>query len=119
MKIVTGCDIIRIERFTPYLNDTRFLNRCFTETEQKYCFEKVRPEVHFAARFAGKEAVLKALSGFDLRYPIGSLEILHETSGRPSVRILEDAVPAGLSIDVSLSHDGEYAAASAVAYLEG
>lgn len=115
MRIVTGCDIVCTGRFTSHLDDKRFLDRCFTEAEQAYCFEKVHPEKHFAARFAGKEAVLKALSGLGIRYPIGSVEILNEPSGRPIVRISEkEAVQDGLCIDVSLTHDGEYAAASAV-----
>ena len=114
MKLFTGCDIVRTGRFIPHLDDKRFLDRCFTEAEQTYCFGKVNPEIHFAARFAGKEAVLKALSGLGLRYPIGAVEILNEPSGRPMVGILCESVPKGLCIDVSLSHDGEYAAASAV-----
>ncbi|MDO5846863.1 MAG: holo-ACP synthase [Methanocorpusculum sp.] len=115
MRIFTGCDIVRTGRFTSHLDDKRFLDRCFTEAEQAYCFEKASPEEHFVARFAGKETVLKAFSGSGIRYPIGSVEILNKPSGRPIVRISNDeAVPDGFCIEVSLSHEDEYAAASSV-----
>lgn len=122
MQVFTGCDIVRISRFSDLLSDAHFLDRCFTKTEQEYCFSKVSPAQHFAARFAGKEAILKALAGIDVRYFIGNIEIVIAESGRPSVVFYGDAVsaaklPGELRTDISLSHDGEYAMATAVIYL--
>ena len=122
MKIFTGCDIVRISRFSDLLSDTHFLDRCFTKDEQEYCFAKTAPAQHFAARFAGKEAILKALSGIDVRYFIGNLEIVVLNSGRPAMVFHGDAVskeqlPPNLKTDISLSHDGEYAMATAVVYI--
>ncbi|HJJ35925.1 MAG TPA: holo-ACP synthase [Methanocorpusculum sp.] len=122
MKIFTGCDIVRISRFSDLLSDTHFLDRCFTRAEQEYCFAKANPAQHFAARFAGKEAVLKALSGIDVRYFIGNLEIVVAESGRPSMvfhgnAVSQEQLPPDLTADISLSHDGEYAMATAVVYI--
>jgi len=123
VKIFTGCDIVRISRFSDHLSDSHFLDRCFTKTEQDYCFAKVSPAQHFAARFAGKEAILKALSAIDVLYDIGSLEIAVTDSGRPFIMFHGNAVskvqlPSNMGTDISLSHDGEYAMATAVVYLE-
>ncbi len=122
MRLFTGCDIVQIERFSEHLSDVRFLDKCFTEEEQKYCFAKSSPAQHFAARFAGKEAVLKALSGLDVRYGIGHVEIVISSTGRPAVEFIGEAIsekklPPELIADLSLSHDGEYAMATAVVYL--
>lgn len=123
MKVYAGCDIVRISRFSDLLSDAHFLDRCFTKAEQDYCFAKAAPAQHFAARFAGKEAMLKALSGLDIRYDIGTLEIVVADSGRPSMVFHGPAashaqLPSNLRTDLSLSHDGEYAMATAVVYSE-
>lgn len=122
MKLFTGCDIVRIARFADHLADTRFLDHCFSRAEQDYCFSCALPAQHLAARFAGKEAVLKALSGMGVRYDIRQIEIINEPSGRPSVRFHGPAVsdvqmPDKWTADISLSHDGEYAMATAIVYL--
>jgi len=123
VKVFTGCDIVRISRFSDLLSDSHFLDRCFTKAEQNYCFGKTTPAQHFAARFAGKEAILKALSGLAVRFDIRSLEIIVTDVGRPVIMFHGNAVskvqlPANMRADLSLSHDGEYAMATAVVYFE-
>ena len=120
MKYYTGCDIIQISRFEDKLERPKFLDRCFTATEQEYCFSTVHPAEHFAARFAAKEAVIKALlavqSGF---HDMKKLEILRTETGRPSVVLFtDDELLSHVNVDVSISHDGDYAIAFAVAYFE-
>lgn len=122
MKIFTGCDIVRIDRFLPLLSNTSFLDKCFTRHEQMYCFHKASPAQHFAARFAGKEAIIKALSGYRIRFGIGQIEIRNHESGKPYVEFHGNAVspiplPKTFSVDISLSHDGDYAMASALFYV--
>ncbi|MBI1893192.1 MAG: holo-ACP synthase, partial [Candidatus Rokubacteria bacterium] len=65
MSAVTGIgvDLVRVERIREMMErwDRRFLSRVFTPEELSYCLKRRRPEQHLAARFAAKEAALKAL----------------------------------------------------------
>lgn len=120
MHIYTGADIIDISRFTDdILHSRRFLDRCFTRKEQDYCFANHKSAQHFAARFAGKEAVTKAIAGLAKTLPYGSIEILNRPDGRPYVILhTDDADLLQLTIDISLSHAETAAIAFAVAYME-
>ena len=97
-----------------------FLERWFTAREIDYCSTKAVPSRHFAARFAAKEAVVKALPiACDGPLPWRSIEIVSDPCGAPSVRlsgaILDAAKRAGVGeIRVSLSHCDEYATAVAL-----
>ena len=118
MKCYAGCDIIQISRFEGQLGKQKFLDRCFTAAEQEYCFSTVHPAEHFAARFAAKEAVIKALLAVRSDFhDMKKLEIQRSETGRPVVVLLTDDELLNHSfIDVSISHDGNYAMAFAVAY---
>lgn len=95
--------------------------RVFTEQEIAYCGGKRRRFEHLAARFAAKEAVLKAIgSGLGSRMRWTDVEVLRGPAGRPHVRLAgavgEAATARGIAdIDVSLSHTRDYAVAQAVA----
>ena len=114
-----GVDLIEIERVRRALERyPRFRTRCFTEVEQAYCDSRPNPPQHYAARFAGKEAVGKAL-GFGVARNFTWREI--EISGRPKpgVRLFgrtkgwAEKVGAG-GIDLSMTHSKELAAAIAI-----
>ena len=123
MKIIgIGLDLVRIERVraaTERWKD-RFLQRVFTETEQRYCFERSSPYASLAARFAVKEAVLKALgTGWSQGIRWVDIEIRNDSSGRPSANVAGRTEQllrqrGATSIHISLSHDGEYAIGEAV-----
>jgi holo-[acyl-carrier protein] synthase len=93
----------------------------FTEVELRYCLGKRRTSEHLAARFAAKEAVLKALgTGLGQRMRWTDVEILSGALGRPRVRLHGEVAAwarrGGLAdLDVSLSHTSELAMAQAVA----
>jgi len=59
MKV--GIDLIEIDRVRRALDRPGFRERCFTEAEREYCDSRADPAQSYAARFAGKEAVGKAL----------------------------------------------------------
>ena len=101
-----GVDIVTISRFNdPALQKQSFLDRCFTPAEQTYCLSKIDPAPHFAARFAAKEAVIKALSGMDLYLDINKIEITNNKIGRPYITFLTDnKTIISLKADLSLSH---------------
>ena len=115
-----GVDLIEIDRVRRSLerHGSDFKLRCFTEAEREYCDSKPNPPQHYAARFAGKEAVGKAL-GFGVARAFAWREI--EIAGRPkpSVRLSgrladwAERVGAG-SIDLSMTHSRELANAVAV-----
>ena len=120
-KIFTGVDIESIVRFTSpdFLRQT-FLNLCFTPAEQHYCLSKYNPAQHFAARFAGKEAVIKALSGMNLYLERNKIEILNQGNGRPYLVLHTDNVKIlQLKSDISLSHSDTSSIAFVILYSEG
>ena len=117
MKI--GVDAIEIERIARALDRyPGFRERCFTEAERAYCDSRPNPPQHYAARFAGKEAVGKAL-GFGVARAFAWRDV--EIAGRPkpSVRLSGRAgawaerLGAG-QIELSMTHSRELAAAVAV-----
>lgn len=119
-----GCDLIEIGRISRALTryGKRFLSRLFTPEEQRYCEAyKAHPSQHYAGRFAGKEAVIKALGSIGLKiYPL-EIEILPGKSGEPLVTLNPDHSPQkfqGLSLQLSISHCKEYAMAMALLFGE-
>jgi holo-[acyl-carrier protein] synthase len=117
-----GTDIVAVSRIAVLIHDggTTFLERWFTLREIDYCLGKAVPSRHFAARFAAKEAVVKALPvAWDGPLPWRYIEIANDPRGVPSVSlsgaILDAATRAGVGeITVSLSHCDEYATAIAL-----
>lgn len=114
-----GIDLAQISRMRSVLArwDERFLRRVFTDAEIAYCRRRRDPVPHLAARFAAKEAVLKAL-GTGLRMGVNwrEIEVRRERGQAPTValsgrsRALAEARGAGRVL-VSLTHDGDYALA--------
>jgi len=91
----------------------------FTEKEIEYCESKKAVKYqHYAARFAAKEAVFKAVSGLlKSKYDIGwrNIEILNDCMGKPRVNFVGMNIEELVTCDVSMSHCREYATASVVA----
>ena len=115
MKV--GVDLIEISRIARALERyPDFRERCFTESERAYCDGRPNPAQHYAARFAGKEAVGKAL-GSGVRFTWREIEI----AGRPkpgvslsgSTRAWAERVGAG-RIELSMTHSRELATAVCV-----
>jgi holo-[acyl-carrier protein] synthase len=109
-----GVDLIEIERIQRALDRyAEFAARCFTEAEREYCDSRGNPAQHYAARFAGKEAVGKAL-GCGVRFTWREIEIVGRP--KPGVRLSgrtkawAEKVRAG-EIDLSMSHSKELATA--------
>lgn len=120
-----GVDIVEIDRMKAALERRpKLKERLFSADERAYCDKRSRPEVHYALRFAAKEAVLKALgTGFSgMRFC--DVEVVREASGRPvphlSGRAAERAEQLGIiEMHLSLSFTHTTAVASAVAITEG
>ena len=122
MRVRVGVDLVGVERLEQVVrDDDERRQRLFTPGELSYCRGKRREYEHLAARFAAKEAVLKAFgTGISQRMRWTEVEVLNERSGRPHIR-LSGAVASfaerrGLrELDVSLSHTEGLALAHAVA----
>ncbi len=108
-------EIVRIERAIAHWGDS-FLHRVFTDPELRLCRKKL-PSL--AARFAGKEAIIKALRTKNKGIGWREIEILSDSGGRPLVHLYgkaqKEANDLGLgNLAISLSHSREYAIAFVV-----
>jgi holo-[acyl-carrier protein] synthase len=120
--LIHGIDIVEIARIRRMLEEygPRFLDRCFTPQEQAYCRSKADPAPHLAARFAAKEATLKALgTGLSDGIRWTDVAIEHSDVGKPILRLsgraMERSTDHGLrGWVVSLSHSGTMAVASVI-----
>ncbi len=114
-----GNDIIEIDRVRKCIEryGQRFLDRVFTVKEQNYCLSRKDPPIHFAGRFAAKEAIVKALgTGFTDSVTWLDIEIVNGDGGKPRVVLSEKLQRAfdNPSLQISISHCRSYATAVAI-----
>ncbi len=124
-QVGLGMDIVEIDRMRKILARTpSFARRVFSDEERAYCDASVVPEVHYATRFAAKEAVVKALgTGFSAGINVRDIEVKRTAKGRPYVvltgRAREIARETGVrEIPISLSFTHVEAVACAMAITE-
>lgn len=118
-----GIDVVEVERIASAIarHGELFLTRLFTPAERAYCSAQKKPELHYAARFAAKEAVSKALgTGIGGQAAWLDLEITRDPSGAPKLVLTGAAAEFtklhGITdVQISLTHAREYAAANAIA----
>lgn len=118
MAIRCGTDIIEIKRIEKAISNEKFINRIYSELEIKYCESRGKARSQsYAVRFAGKEAVAKALgTGFSKGVSYKDIEILVNEDGAPEVKLSGKALDrfyelSAKSIAISLSHNKESALA--------
>ena len=114
-KFFTGVDIVDVDRIKSSLDKyrNRFLDKVFSKYEQSYCNSKYNSHVHYAGKFAAKEAVMKSLysSGEKKNISFISVSIINDENGIPEVFI------NGLikkNIKISISHTNHQAIAFAI-----
>lgn len=107
-----GIDCVDISRFEDSNYLIKNLKKIFTEKEISYCQKKENTAQHYAARFAAKEAVIKALSEYQIKPYYNQIEILNNKDGKPIVNILNENNK--FDIKVSLSHSRTTAVAIAL-----
>lgn len=114
-----GIDIIEISRIRGDIETLgpRFTEKLFTGGEIQYCTAKANPHQHFAARFAAKEAVSKALAtGWAGEFRWKDVEVINDPSGRPGIVLhgpLHDAL-GNATVHLSLSHSEAHVVAVAI-----
>jgi holo-[acyl-carrier protein] synthase len=121
--VSVGIDMIEVGRVRDVMSRTpRFRARVFTAREREYCDGRgaAAAAQHYAARFAAKEAALKALgTGWGGGLSWQDIEIAHDGAGAPSIhfhnRALELFIASGATrAHVSLSHTSGHAVAQVI-----
>lgn len=122
-QVGLGVDIVEIERMRRILARTpSFARKVFSEAECAYCDAKANPEVHYATRFAAKEAVVKALgTGFSEGIGVRDIEVRRTTKGRPYVvltgrarEVARDQGVREMPLSLSFTHTEAVACAMAI-----
>jgi holo-[acyl-carrier protein] synthase len=122
MIVGTGIDIAEVPRIESSIArfGERFLHRIFTEAEIRYCESKANRVERYAARFAAKEAAMKAIgTGWNHGVTWRDVEVRRQPGGRPTIvfhgKAAEFAARLGaVHIALSLSHTKEYAIAQVI-----
>lgn len=96
-----GVDCTEISRFENM--SQAFKQKIFTDKEIEYCENKAKPAQHYAAKFAGKEATVKALSSKGTKTPVEKIEVLNDKNGLPYLNLP--------NAKISLAHSNETAIA--------
>ena len=115
--ISVGTDIVAINRIKDTIVSKKdaFLTKIYTEKEIEYCNALKNSYVNFSGKYAAKEAVKKAILSKELleRISLKDIEILNNANGSPYVK-LSVKINKDLDIDLSISHEREYAIGFAV-----
>ena len=129
IRIHQGVDIVEIRRIKDIIvRNGEFETDIFTEREREYCRSRKNPYLHFAGRFAAKEACLKALgtgiSGSGIDHAFREIEIVPDASGKPHLSMSGwTAKMSGRKkighLSVSISHSADYAVATVILTGEG
>jgi holo-[acyl-carrier protein] synthase len=122
MIVGTGIDIAEVPRIAASIErfGGRFLRRVFTAGEIRYCESKANRAERYAARFAAKEAAMKALgTGWNRGVRWRDIEVTREPGGRPTIlfhgQAAEFAAKLGaVHVSLSLSHTAEQAIAQVI-----
>jgi holo-[acyl-carrier protein] synthase len=124
MIVGLGIDLVENTRIRDSIDrfGDRFLSRIYTQEEREYCAKCAHPVIHFAARFAAKEAALKALgTGLSGGIKWKDVAIIRSPSGKPELHLEGEALAVATALGasrfhVSLTHDQTFS--SAVVILE-
>ena len=114
-----GIDLVENERIEKIINKwgQKFLQRVFSDEEIKYCGRHIQSSLLYGARFAAKEAFLKALGiGLGMGIKLREIEVVHDDQGKPDLSLHGEA---NLQIEereikrihLSLTHTKNYATA--------
>lgn len=122
MIVGTGIDIAEVPRIAASIErfGERFVRRIFTEEEIRYCESKANRSERYAARFAAKEAAMKALgTGWNFGIRWRDIEVFRPSGSRPTIRFHGKAAEVAKrlqmkNVALSLSHTSEHAIASVI-----
>ena len=114
-----GVDIVSVSRMREAIErqGERFLNRIFTKAEQKYCNQKRNKYENYAARFAAKEALIKAKGGGRGRFNFRDIEVKRGLNGKPYMDLSPKArrilgIKPSAEFLLTMAHEREFAVAT-------
>ena len=118
-----GIDIVSVKRMQLAIErqGQRFLDWVFTKAEQKYCNTKRNKYENYAARFAAKEAVIKAKRGGKGRYAFKDIEVVRSFAGAPSIFLSPQArkklkISPKAKFELTIAHERDFAIAAVMLY---
>lgn len=118
----TGVDIVNIKRVQNLIErwNEKFLNKVFSESEIDYCQNKSNMAVHFAARFAAKEAVAKMFGTGIGKINWRDIVVINDKNGKPEIELSGKAGELRKELEIekiflSISHEKKYAIAQVIA----
>ncbi len=117
--VAVGIDIVDVGRFArlDQKRNARFLTRVFTPAERRYCFGRTNTAQHLAARFAAKEAIMKALHGVGVhRSTYRDIEVSHDAHQAPVARLVRQW---RCTVSLSISHTNDVAVVTALIHRRG
>ena len=125
MQMRQGIDIVSIERLEAAVrrHGERFLNRIFTPGERAYCESKRFKFEHYAARFAAKEALMKAMEiRRKNRFRFREIEVRRRPTGKPEIFLSPESrarfeLPEKSRIELSMAHERTYAVSFVLLFL--
>lgn len=108
-----GVDIEQISRLKKSMENPRFLEKCFTRAEREYILTKANAAQSAAGIFCAKEAFIKAMGVGIGYFSLHDMEIGHEKSGKPYMRLYGRAkeMTGEADVLVSIAHTGDLATA--------
>lgn len=121
-----GIDVVEVDRIASAIDrhGEPFLAKLFTPSEREYCESRKNPAMHYAARFAAKEAVSKTFrTGIGGNAGLLEVEVVNDEAGAPRIRLSGAAEAFARAnriseIQISLTHARDYAAANAIALVD-
>jgi holo-[acyl-carrier protein] synthase len=117
-----GTDLIEIDRIEKSIKKfgDHFIEKIFTKGEIEYSSSKGSPYQHYAARFAAKEAIAKALATPDNKgFNWLDIEVYNEENGYPNARLfgkVKEILGNDKELKISISHSDNYATCTAIVY---
>jgi holo-[acyl-carrier protein] synthase len=124
MRLYQGIDLVEMNKFRAVFTEkAALLSDIFSEHEREYCYSHRDPLFHLAARFACKEAGIKALGigfyGFGTAHLFQEIEVLSSASGKPALAfhgwVAKISRKRGIQqTTVSISHAGNYCVATVI-----
>lgn len=126
MQLRQGIDITNVKRFEEAArrHGNRFLDRIFTAGERTYCESKRFKYEHYAARFAAKEAMMKAMEiRHQNQFRFREIEVRRRPTGKPEIYLSPESarrfgLPRGVRIELSMAHERSHAVSFVVLYFD-
>jgi holo-[acyl-carrier protein] synthase len=112
-----GIDIIEVARIKSMMEKygDKFFKRILTDNEINYCKSFSNAELHFAGRFASKEAYSKSIgTGISRDFGWKDIEILNDSRGKPYINHIKETEYSKFKFEISISHTHEYGCAVVV-----